>query len=330
VAQAGPGLGTARGYRGVEISLDGAKSWMPMGSRAFPLLDGAQLRTTSGLASLSLRDGSRITMLPTSAVELRQSGVATEVTLRNGRLSFDLPRDTRVEIRTATARLEAVRSSAMTGEVVVGESNVVGVRMTQGTVQLRELGGERRTMLASLEPVFLPRRPPAAGSVFSAPAPAAAAAGARGVYTPRGESLGYLGADAQLVVHPGYTRDLTQPYPQRLVQVAMAKVPEADRKEATPLFDVNGGYVGYLSNSGFYSSTRVAQAQPQVAQAVAGPPAGPEATPEEGTNWTPWIFAGAAFLVVGGTVGGLAASGQFSGGNGTTTSGGTAASPVSP
>jgi hypothetical protein len=324
-AQAGAGLGTARGYRGVEISLDGGKSWMPIGARAFPLLDGAQMRTTSGVAALSLRDGGRIGMLPTSAVELRQSGSATEVTLRSGRLTFDLPRDTRVEIRTATARLEAVRSGAMAGEVFVGESNVVGVRMTQGTVQLRELGGERRTMLASLEPVFLPKRPPAAANAFSAPAPVAAPSGARGVYTPRGESLGYLGTDAQLVVHPGYTRDLTQPYPQRLVQVAMAKVPEADRKEAMPLFDVNGGYVGYLSNSGFYSATRVAQAtQPQVAQAVGAQPA-----LEEGTNWTLWTLGGAV-VVVGGTVGGLAASGQFSGGNGTTSGGATAATPVSP
>jgi hypothetical protein len=159
-------------------------------------------------------------------------------------------------------------------------------------------------------------------------------AGARGIYTPRGESLGYLAADSQLVVHPGYTRDLTSPYPQRLIQVAMAKVPEADRKDSTVLFDVNGAYVGYLSNSGFYPSTRTAQAtlpqvaqagQPQVAQAVGAPPGGGE----ESTNWTPWIFAGIATLIVTGTLGGLAASGQFSGGGDTggTTGGTTEGTP---
>lgn len=327
-SHAAGGLGTARGYRGVEVSLDGGKNWLPLGPRAFPLLEGAQMRSTSGAAALALNDGSRVNLLPVSAVELRQAGNVTEVTLRSGRLTFNLPKDTRVEIRTASARLEPVRSSAMAGEVFVGESNIVGLRMTQGTIQLRELAGERRTMLASLEPVFLPKRPASAASVFSASAPASAPAGARGVYTPRGESLGYLGADSHLVVHPGYTRDLTQPYPQRLVQVAMAKIPEADRKDGTPLFDVNGGYVGYLSNSGFYSATRVAQAQPQVAQAVGAqtpPPGG-----EEETNWTPWIVGGAAFLVVGGTVGGLAASGQFSGSSGGGTTAGTPATPVQP
>jgi len=263
-------------------------------------------------------------------VELRQAGNVTEVTLRSGRLTFTLPKDTRVEIRTASARLEPVRSSAMAGEVFVGESNVVGLRMTQGTIQLRELARERRTMLASLEPVFLPKRPASAASVFSASAPASAPAGARGVYSPRGESFGYLGADSHLVVHPGYTRDLTQPYPQRLVQVAMAKIPEADRKDGTPLFDVNGGYVGYLSNSGFYSATRVAQAQPQVAQAVGAQTPPPATAGEEETNWTPWILGGAAFLVVGGTLGGLAASGQFSGSDSTTTATGTPATPVQP
>lgn len=331
-SDAAAGLGTARGYRGVEVSLDSGKSWLPLGQRAFPLLDGAQMRSTSGAALLSLNDGSRVSLLPASTVELRQAGNATEVTLRSGRLTFSLPKETRVEIRTASARLEPVRSSAMAGEVFVGESNVVGLRMTQGTMQVRELAGERRTMLASLEPVFVPKRPASAASVFSASAsaPAAAPSGARGVYTPRGESFGYLGAESQLVVHPGYTRDLTQPYPQRLVQVAMAKIPEGDRKDSTPLFDVNGGYVGYLSNSGFYSATRVAQAQPQVAQAVGAQTPPPPPTGEEETNWTPWILGGAALVVIG-VPAGLAASGQFSGGNGgATTSTGTPATPVQP
>ncbi len=317
-SHAAGGLGTARGYRGVEVSLDSGKSWLPLGQRAFPLLEGAQMRTTSGAAVLALNDGSRVNVLPASAVELRQAGNATEVSLRSGRLSFNLPKDTRTEIRTASARLEPVRSSAMAGEVFVGESNLVGLRMSQGTMQVRELAGEKRTMLASLEPVFVPKAPAASASVFSASAPTAPPAGARGVYTPRGESLGYLSADSQLVMHPGYTRDLTSPYPQKLVQVAMAKMPEGDRKDGTPLFDVNGGYVGYLSNNGFYPATRVAQAsQPQVAQAVGAqaPPPGAEEAAAEGTNWTPWILGGAAAVIIG-VPAGLAASGTFSGGNG--------------
>jgi hypothetical protein len=336
-SHAATGLGIARGFRGVEVSLDGGKGWLPIGQRAFPLLDGAQLRTTSGAAVLALNDGSRVNLLPASSTELRRVGNTTEVVLRSGRLTFTLPRDTRTEIRTVTARLEPVRTSAMAGEVFVGAANVVGLRMSQGSMQVRELAGERRTMLASLEPVFVPKRPPVSGSMFSASVPGSPPAGARGVYTPRGESLGYLAADSRLVVHPGFTRDLTQPYPQRLVQVAMAKIPEGERKDSTPLFDVNGGYVGYLSNSGFYpvtvvgqaGQTQVAQAvgaqggQLQVAQAVAG-----EAASED-TNWTPWIVGGSIVAVTGGVVGGLAASGQFSG-NGTATAEGTASTAIQP
>jgi len=111
----------------------------------------------------------------------------------------------------------------------------------------------------------------------------------------------------------------------------MAKIPEGDRKDSTPVFDVNGGYVGYLSNNGFYPATRVAQAgQPQVAQAVgaqAPPPGAEEAA--AGTNWTPWIAGGVAAVVIG-VPAGLAASGQFSGGGGGSTAAGTPASPIQP
>ena len=79
-------------------------------------------------------------------------------------------------------------------------------------------------------------------------------ADARGVFAPSGESVGYLGPDGKLVIHPGFTNDLTRPFPPELVQPAMAKIVENDRNHAaTPLFDVNGGYVGYLSGPIFYA-----------------------------------------------------------------------------
>jgi len=331
-SHAAGGLGTARGYRGVEVSLDGGKTWVKLGQRSLPLLDGARLRSTTGSAVLTLSDGSRVALLPGTSVDLQQASSATEVYVRSGRLMFNLPRDARTEIRTDSARLEPVRKEPMAGEVFVGgQPTTVAVKMSEGSVQVRELAGEKRTMVASLEPVFLPKKP-ASGAIFSASAPVAAPAGAKGVYTPAGESLGYLGSDTKLVMQPGYTRDLTQPFPRKLVQVAMAKIPEGDRKDGTPLFDVNGGYVGYLSDSGFYSASRVAQVtQPQVAQAQVAQVVDTTATAEEGTNWTPWILGGVAAVVIG-VPAGLAASGQFSGngngGGGATT--GTPATPVSP
>jgi hypothetical protein len=127
-------------------------------------------------------------------------------------------------------------------------------------------------MTASLEPVFLPKRPATAGPLFTVDAPAMAPIGSRSVFSPKGESLGYVRPDAQLVVHPGFTADLTHPFPVKFVQLAMAKVPEKDRGDATPLFDVNGGYLGYLAGPMFYAQAQIAQGQ--VAQAVEGAPAG--------------------------------------------------------
>jgi hypothetical protein len=55
-------------------------------------------------------------------------------------------------------------------------------------------------------------------------------------------------------VHPGFTADLTRPFPNKLVRMAMAAILEESRSDTTPLFNVNGKYLGYLSEIGFPSS----------------------------------------------------------------------------
>jgi hypothetical protein len=297
-------LGTARGIRGVELSLDGGKSWLPLGSRSLPVMDGAQIRATGGGAVIDLTDGSRLAVLPFTTLRFRDTGTATEVSLVYGRLTFQLPRQTRVEVRTATARLAPVRDQAMAGEIFLGGEGTLGLRMTQGTLQVEELAGAKRTMVASLEPVFLPKRPNTTAPLFTSDAQAAPPAGAKSVFSPKGESLGYLQPNGQLVVHPGYTSDLTQPFAPKLVQLAMAKVPEKDRSDAVPVFDVNGGYVGYVSGSGFY-------AQAQVAQAVGGP---------EGLGAAGWTGLGIAGAMIGAGIGyGIDAQSGGGGGGGVTT-----------
>ena len=139
------------------------------------------------------------------------------------------PPHARVEIRTASARLEPTPDHVAAGELFVGGDGTVGVKMSQGNVRVEELAGARRTMTASLEPVFLPKRPATSGPLFAVDAPAESpAAGAKAVFSPKGESLGFLQPDKQLVVRPGYTADLTQPFPPKTVQLAMAKIPAAD------------------------------------------------------------------------------------------------------
>ena len=247
-------LGTVSGVRAARLSIDGGKTWLAVTGRALPVLDGAELRTTGGSAVLDLSDGSRFSVLPFSAVQFRETNGMSGLSILHGRLIFRVPADTRVEILTPVAQLTPVRQGPMVGEVFVGSDGLTGLKMAEGSLQVKQMAGERRTILASLEPVFLPRRPATSGAFFSTDPLPPVPADARGVFTPSGESVGYLGPDGKLVIHPGFTNDLTRPFPPELVQPAMAKIVENDRNHAaTPLFDVNGGYVGYLSGPIFYA-----------------------------------------------------------------------------
>jgi hypothetical protein len=165
-------------------------------------------------------------------------------------------------------------------------------------------------MLASLEPVFLPKRPAVSGPLFATEAPAGPPpAGARAVFNPRGESLGYL-EKSQLVVSPGYTADLTRPFPAKLVQFAMARIPESNRQDATPVFDVNGGYVGYLAGPAFYAQA-VGATPAQVAQADLSQPNNTVLGMEQET-----FLIGLGALTSGGALVGLCLGEVICGGDG--------------
>jgi hypothetical protein len=297
--------GTARGVRAVELSLDSGKTWLALGATSMPVLDGVQLRSRNGGAILDFTDGSRLNVLPFSSVQFRETGKASEVSLVYGRVTFQLPAQTRLELRTPTARLEPVRDQVMGGELFAGADGTTGLRMSSGALRIEELAGTKRTLTASLEPVFLPKRPATPGPLFSAEAPSESpAAGAKAVFSPKGESFGFLQPTRQLVVRPGYTADLTQPFPRRTVQLAMAKIPDADRTDAIPLFDVNGGYVGYLAGPAFYAQAvgtapQTPGGQMQMAQAVGS------GADEGETTISPWIVGGSLLVVGGATAGGM-------------------------
>lgn len=255
-------LGTARGVRGIELSWDSGKSWLPLGGRALPILEGTRIRSTTGGAWLDIPDGSRIRVFPFSQLGIEGTGRAVEVALGYGRLTFRLPAATRVELRTVSARLvPAGQTEVLAGELFVAPDGTLGLKMAEGRLAVQELAGRQRALLAALEPVFLPKRPETPGPFFSSEMVSEPPPDARGVYTTQGESLGYLRPDARLVVHPGFTADLTRPFPPKLVQLAMARIPAEHRSDAMPLFDVHGGYVGYVSGPTFYAQAQIAQAQ---------------------------------------------------------------------
>ncbi len=339
-------FGTVRGGPGgSETSFDGGKKWLPLKGRPLPVVEGAQIRTTTGIVSMDFADGSRVNVLPFSTIRFQPrtasrpggspapgrsgaaAGIPFDIALAYGRLSFRLPQTSQIGIVTPTARLDPVRAQTMVGEVFADRNGVTGVKMSQGSLQVRELAGAQRTMVATREPVFVPERPAAQGPLFSSDVPSIPPEGVRPVFNPQGESVGYLTQNGQLVVQPGYATDLTQPFATGTVQQGVAKIPEAARAGALALFDVNGGYVGYVAGPVFYTTAMAAPAAGIAAPAAsvaAAPAAAGAAAPVGGagaggaagaasSGIPTYLYVVGGLVLVGGGVGIAAAAGAFEG-----------------
>ncbi|HEX9872420.1 MAG TPA: hypothetical protein VGC99_28240 [Candidatus Tectomicrobia bacterium] len=300
-------LGTARGSRAVEVSLGEAKAWLALGGRSYAVMPDMQLRSRSGSALVELVDGSRVTILPFSAVRFDETAGTMGIVLQYGRLTFQLPADTQVEISTPSARLSPERQTAMAGELFAKGEGEVGLKMSRGSMHVHPFTDPTEVMLASTDPVFLPQRPVGQGSLFTSETVKAPPSDAKGAFTPTGESIGYLQPGGQFMVQPGFTADLTHPFADKLVRLAMATIPDASESDAMPLFDVNGKYLGYLRESAFYPET-------QVAQAIGGGSGGRGGAGGGGMTTTDFLALGSIFGVGGGIMG-LGFSGAFSPGN---------------
>ena len=303
-------LGSVRGLETARLSLNGGKSWLALGGRSLPVMPGTEIRSAGGNAQLALSDGSRISVMPFTSLRLAQTRRGTEVSLAYGRLAFSLAELTTLEIVTPTARLEPITRETIAGEVFVIGTGLTGLQMSRGTLNVRQRSQPNHIMLASVEPVFLPTPPSMPGVYFSSDTPDTPPLNAKGVFTPDGRSIGYVGRDSTLVIAPGYTRNLTRPFSPRLVRLVMNAIPEKDRTEdATPLFDVNGGYLGYLSGPVFYAQAPTAPAPEPGTPGEGGPP-GPSSGGKKGLS-TAAIAAMSAVSAGGVGVGAAAAGGGF-------------------
>jgi len=300
-------LGVVRGQRAARLTFDGGKSWLTLGGRSLPVLGGSELRTTGGSATLEMSDGSRAVLLPFSAAKFRDDRGATEISLLHGRLTFQFPANSRLEITTPSARLVPVDRQPKAGEVVVSGAGQMGLKMLKGTLQVSPLAAASRPMLASLEPVFLPSRPDTPGPFFTTDPLPPPPPKAKAVFAPGGESIGYLNQEGRLVAYPGFTSSLTRAFPAKLVQLAAASITDEHRKsDAMPLFDVNGASVGYVAGSVFYAQS--IQTTP--------PTTTPAEEPRSERKGIPlWTWAVGGGLVLVGVVG-LAAGGGGGGGGG--------------
>jgi hypothetical protein len=309
----------------VKASLDNGTTWLEMKGNALPVLAGTEVRSAGGSAAIELRDGSRIEILPFSAVRFGESSVSVTY----GRLNFRLHPQSRMKVVTPVARLEPAEQGVAAGEVFVTGAGVMGLKMAEGRLNVKPTTPGGQTMVASLEPVFLPKRPSSSGPLFATDGPMAPPAGAKAVFAPSGESAGYIGPDGNLVIHPGFTSDLTQPFSPKLVRLALASIQDAEqRSDAMPLFDVNGGYVGYLSGPVFYAQNFAQEPPAQPVPQGSGGAAGGAGAPGAGKAPTisrTFAYGAGAVAVVGG--GGLALGG-LGGGGGSSQS--PAATPFAP
>lgn len=299
---AGIALGTARGIRSAELSLDGGTSWLSLKGRSLPLVAGSRVRSTTGAVSIELADGARLTLQPFSAATLKDSA---DVVLEYGRAGFRLAPASPLGLATAVARLETSGGAPAAGEVVAARG-ATGVRVTQGSLLLREANGTPRIVRAGGGPAMVPGTSPADAAFPVADAAAPAPAGARVVFTPEGENVGYVEDGRRLVVRPGFAADLSARFPARTVEQASARVPPASRGEALLLLDANGGYAGYVADAVFYSAST---AMPVAAAAAAAAPgtsgqgaAGGQQSGALGDSQWPWHYTVGLLAIVGGTV----------------------------
>src|SRR5262245_51188384 len=231
----GGSLGIVRGIGGAEASFDG-RVWVVLRDTPMPVLDGTDIRTSTGGSLLDLVAGTIVNLLPytTARVQVRDS--VTEALFRCGRLTFRLSDIDRIAILTPAARLESAREGIAVGEVFSDKTGTTGLKVLQGVMLVHELSARRRVVSTGVEPVFVPRRPAAEDPLFISDMAAGPARGTKVIFTPDGKSFGYLRADGQPLVEPGVSADLTGPFPERLVQAALTSVPAEQRERYLPLF----------------------------------------------------------------------------------------------
>jgi len=262
LAQALPGpawsqasLGTARGLGAAELSYDGGRTWISLAESSYPVLPGSRITTRAGSATVDLVDGGQLEILPLSTVLISTAGAFIQAELSCGRLAFGLPRPPRLVILTPQARIEPLSAPPLTGEVFsgvreLGISGVTGVKMSQGVVRVVELVGQRRSLEAGADPVFVPGRPNISAPLFLSDVRSAPPGGVRAVFDERGRNLGAQTADGHVVIQPGFAPDLAGPISPRAVDAGRARVPEADRTPGvTLLFDAHEDPVGYLGSA---------------------------------------------------------------------------------
>jgi len=91
----------------VKATLDKGTTWLDLKGNALPVFSGTEVRSSGGAAAIELKDGSRIEVLPFSAVQFEQVSGDPRVSVTYGRVNFNLHPQSKLQIVTPVARLES-------------------------------------------------------------------------------------------------------------------------------------------------------------------------------------------------------------------------------
>ena len=83
-------LGEVRGTSPAQVSFDGG-NWISLGSGTLPVFEGTLIGARSGIAVLTLSDGSRMEASPTTELAVSRMGSHTNVRVASGNVLFRLP-----------------------------------------------------------------------------------------------------------------------------------------------------------------------------------------------------------------------------------------------
>src|SRR5207247_11406150 len=120
---------TVRADTGVKATLDKGRTWLELKGNAVPVVSGTEGRSAGGAGAIELKDGSRIEVLPFSAVQCQQVSGDPRVSVTYGRGNFNLHPQSKLQIVTPVARLESAEGGPVSGELFLTGGRVMGLKM---------------------------------------------------------------------------------------------------------------------------------------------------------------------------------------------------------
>ncbi len=114
-------LGTVAGTKGASV-LTPFGSWVPVGERLYPAVDGTSLRSGEGIFSLQLKDSTKVEASPQTELALKGARGAYEIRLEKGSVLFRVPQGVSAVVVTPTARVVVPAVDKQAGKAITSST----------------------------------------------------------------------------------------------------------------------------------------------------------------------------------------------------------------